>query len=99
VRLASWQASQLTTLILKLSEQIGNIRTSLQSPEVREHADGVMSKLLSDEVNGYWSGDLLMYCRLSPGQQAAFLVEVQQSQTAIQASSAGLRHLVAKLKP
>jgi hypothetical protein len=99
VRLASWQASQLTTLILKLSEQIGNIRTLLQSPEVREHADGVMSKLLSDEVNGYWSGDLLMYCRLSPEQQAAFLMEIRQSQTALHASSAELRNLVAKFKP
>jgi hypothetical protein len=99
VRSASWQASQLTILILRLGEQIRNIRTSMQSPEVREHADRVVSRLLSDEVNRYWSGDLLMYCRLSPGQQAAFLVEVQQSQTAIQASSAGLRHLVAKLKP
>ncbi len=99
VRLASWQASQLTTLILKLSEQIGNIRTSMPSPEVREHADGIVSKLLADEVNRYWSGDLLMYCRLSPEQQAAFLMEIQQGQTALQASSAGLRSLTAKLKP
>ncbi|WP_149762970.1 hypothetical protein [Neomesorhizobium albiziae] len=99
VRLASWQASQLTPLILKLSAQIGDIRTSMQSAEVRAHADGIVSKLLADEVHRYWSGDLLMYCRLSPDQQAAFLMEIQQSQTALQASSAGLRNLIAKLNP
>ena len=99
VRLASWQASQLTTLILKLSGQIGDIRTSMQSAEVREHANGIVGKLLADEVHRYWSGDLLMYCRLSPDKQAAFLMEIQQSQTALQASSAGLRSLIAKLKP
>jgi hypothetical protein len=98
VRLASWQASQLTTLILRLSEQIRNIKTSIPSPDVDSHGDRVVSRLLSGEVNRYWSGDLLMYCGLSPEQQAAFLIEIQESQTALQASSAGLRNLIAKLK-
>jgi hypothetical protein len=69
------------------------------SAEVGLHANRVAARLVSDEVNRYWSGDLLMYCRLNPQQQAAFLTEIQQSQTAIQASSADLRNLIAQLRP
>ena len=97
MRSASWQASQLTTLVLKLSEQVRNIGVAIRSAEVGEHAGQVATKLLSQEVNKYWAGDLFRFCQLSPDQQAAFLHELRRSQTAIQTASEDLSELITKL--
>ena len=97
MRSASWQASQLTTLVLKLSEQVRNIGVAIRSAEVGEHAGRVANKLLSQEVNKYWAGDLFRFCQLSPDRQAAFLHELRLSQTAIQTASEDLSELITKL--
>ena len=97
MRSASWQASQLTTLVLKLSEQVRNIGVTIRSAEVGEQAGRVATKLLSQEVNKYWSGDLFRFCQLGPAQQAAFLHELRLSQTAIQNASEDLSELITKL--
>ena len=97
MRSASWQASQLTTLVLKLIEQVRNLGVSIRSAEVGEHAGRVANKLLSQEVNKYWAGDLFMFCQLSSDQQAAFLHEIRVSQTAIQTASQDLSKLITKL--
>ena len=97
MRSASWQASQLTTLVLKLSEQVRNLGVSIRSAEVGEHAGRVANKLLSQEVNKYWTGDLFMFCQLSSDQQARFLNEIRVSQAAIQTASEDLRELITRL--
>jgi hypothetical protein len=98
MRTAGWQASQVSAFVLVLSEQVRNIAAVVPPPEVREHADRVAGKLLSEETNKYWTGNLHTFCQFSPDQQAAFLKEARQSEAAIQAASEELGKLVASLE-
>src|SRR5262245_13640834 len=98
MRSAGWQASQVSAFVLVLSEQVRNISVTVQPVAIREHADRVAGKLLSQEANRYWAGNLHAYCQLAPDQQAAFLQEVRQSEASIQAASEELNKLVAGLE-
>jgi hypothetical protein len=98
MRTAGWQASQVSAFVLVLSEQVRNIAAAVQPTGVHEHADRVAGKLLTEEANKYWAGNLRAYCQLPTDQQAAFLQDVRQVDAAIQAAGEELSKLVASLE-
>jgi hypothetical protein len=98
MRTAGWEASQVSAFVLVLSEQVRNITAGVRPPEIRAHSDRVAGKLLTEEANKYWAGNLHAYCQLGADQQAAFLQDVRRSDAGIQAASEELSKLVASLE-